>query len=154
MNDYIKYAAIITSNSSQPHFKLVKALCANSEAAFKLIKNGIVLDFERFAVKAFIPSSKLTVCYAINAPSSTTMPIVALENLDATNAAKTTLVGNALVLKTVRTAYILIAYILNLPLNVLVATVNIRKPMPSVLLIKKPLSNNILKSLNHLRLTE
>ncbi len=51
------------NGSSQPQLKLVKALCANSEAAFKLIKNGIVLDFERFSIKAFIPSSRLTVCY-------------------------------------------------------------------------------------------
>jgi len=43
------------NGSPQPQLKLVKALCTNSEAASKLIKNGIVLDFEIFARQRFHP---------------------------------------------------------------------------------------------------
>ena len=43
--------------------KLVKALYSNTDDAKKLIKEGIVIDYVRYQVRAYIPTKKLIVCY-------------------------------------------------------------------------------------------
>lgn len=51
------------SGTNRQNILIVKALCACKEKANKLIKSGIILNYERFTVKAYITPAKVTVCY-------------------------------------------------------------------------------------------
>jgi len=51
------------SGTNRQNILIVKALCASKEEANKLIKFGIILNYGRFIVKAYITPAKVTVCY-------------------------------------------------------------------------------------------